>query len=91
MVSSTIGICKPTVRPESKYAQKFSQNSFRNSLKFLPIMLLFPLCLQCAPGLATFLKTILEHFNRECSIGVFHYKVTVLLESIGHRSYVQCG
>jgi len=46
----------------------------------VPIMLL-----SCQQFLALSWK-----FNTDCSIRVFHYKVTILLESINLRSYVQC-
>ena len=42
----------------------------------------FPLCLHCVPKLATILAIILAHFISKCSIRVFHYRVTVLLENI---------
>ena len=50
----------------------------------------FPLCLHYAPSLATFLTTTLEFLISECFIRVLYYKVTVVLESINLRSYVQC-
>ena len=60
----------------------------------------FPLCLHCAPSLTTFLTIYLGNltsaelywniFIDELFIKVFHDKVTVLLESIDLRSYVQC-
>ena len=50
----------------------------------------FQLYLHYAPKLATFVTIIIEHLINECSIRVFHYKVTVLLESIDLRSYDVC-
>ena len=44
---------------------------------------LFPLCLHYAPRLATFLTIIfIKILISECYIRAFHYKMTVLLESI---------
>jgi len=37
-----------------------------------------------------FIALCMENLSNDCSIRVFHYKVTVLLESIDLRSYVQC-
>ena len=42
-------------------------------------------------ALCSRLATCLTEFLIECSIRVFYYKVTVLLESIYLRSYVQCS
>jgi len=52
----------------------------------------FLLCLHYTPKLPTILSIVLENLKltNDCSIRVFHYKVTVLLESIDLRSYVQC-
>ena len=50
--------------------------------------LTFLLCLQYAPKLATLLQLSWNILISEWSIRVFHYKVTVLLESIDLRIYV---
>ena len=42
----------------------------------------FPLCLHYAPKLPTILSIVMENSSTDCSIRIFHYKVTVLLESI---------
>ena len=68
-------------RPESKL---YVQNAFRNFSKFPPIMLF-----QCS-YYASIMFLSLQHLLElswnisisECSIRVFHYKVTVLLDSI---------
>ena len=73
------------------YAQNFAQNAFTNFPNFSPIMLFQCSCILClhyAPKLATFVTIIMDILIRECSITVFHYKMTVLLESIEYRSKV---
>ena len=49
---------------------------------------MFLLCLHYAPKLSTILSIVMEMSSNDCSIRAFHYKVTVLLESIDLRSYV---
>ena len=44
----------------------------------------FLLCLHYAPKLPTIFSIVM---STDCPIRVFHYKVTVLLESINLRSY----
>ena len=51
---------------------------------------MFPLCLCYVPGLSkSFLRLSWNILINECSIRVFQYKVTVLLESIDLKNYVQ--
>ena len=77
------------VRPESNVLKIFVHNTFK---KFhLLCFSVFPLCLHYAPRLAAliFLQLSWNILINECSIRVFHYKVTVLLEIIDQRGYVQ--
>jgi len=72
-----------TSRPES--------NMLKNLPKMLPgISQKFHLpCLHYAPNLPKILSIVMKIECTDCSIRVFQYKVTVLLESIDLRSYVQ--
>ena len=63
-------------------SQKFAQNASRNFPSFSPIILL-KLCLQYA---SKFLVLSWRIQSTDCSIRAFHYKVTVLSESIDIRS-----
>ena len=83
-----------TVRPKSnllkilpKILSEISQNFY------LLCSSVFPLCLLYVPSYQHFLQlswNILISEISGYSIRVFHYKVTVLLESIDLRNYVQC-
>ena len=69
------------------------KKSFQEFLKIFThcTLQVFPLCLNSAPKLTIFFPTIaLNILISECSVRVLYYKVTVLLESIDLRSYVQC-
>ena len=66
----------------SKFSPKI--NTFRNFSKFSPIMLFQ--CFHYVPKFATLLKLSWNILISECSIRVFQYKVTVVLESINLRT-----
>ena len=87
----TVSFTSEGVRPESnmlKILPKLLSGISQNFHLLCPSVL--PLCLYYALRLATFLLLSWNILINECSIRVFHYKVTVLLESVELRSYVQC-
>ena len=78
-------------RPESNMLKTLPKMLSGISQNFHPLCSsVFLLCLNYAPKLATFLQLSWNILISECSIRVFHYKVTVLIKSIDLRSYVQC-
>ena len=70
-------------RPESNMLKNLPKMLQEISLKFhLLCFSVFLLFLHYALKWLTILSIVMENISNDCSIRVFHYKVTVLLESI---------